>query len=455
VLRGEGKGETIFGMTKVVQILYQCFVHDLSPGPNPHQPRFARRVVASVVAAALAFAPTVRFARTGEAESIEWVRAARADEAGTAGAIEIELLAFSSNDAVEEASALTEAFKHAMLKAQGVTEHGASGKGHALEAILLTVGCDDAATPACAAKIAAEIKHDRFFFGTVKKSPPNKLTATLSYYNKGDIKTVARTYDAGPISKDGVSPELQAIALEALYGLIGGPPKGKVDVTVSGTGATESGDLFENGTKVGHVEAGKATIELPSGSHTIELRIPGYGSTTGTVDVTPAGTTLQLAPIKLAPPQPMDWQLYGGLSAIAVGAVFVGVGVATSLSIKDAQEDPVFTAYRQRFPPSVSDTCEKAQAGNEGNKKVGDPNLAPQAASLCDKVSSKQKMQFVWYGLGAVFIGGGVVLILTDKNGEKTDAGGKTASAKPPVLEVKVQPTFGPNYNALSIVGSF
>ena len=383
--------------------------------------------------------------------------AVEAAPAGTSGALEIEVLTLSSNDAVEEAAALTDAMKHAMIEAVGVTEHGSGGKGHALEAILLTVGCDDATIPSCGAKIAAEIKHDRFVFGTVKKSPPNKLTATLSYYGKGEVKTVAKTYDAGPVSKDGTSPELKAIALDALYGLIGGPPKAQVDVTVSGPAGNESGDLYEGETKVGHVDAGKATVELTAGHHVLELRMNGYASSTATVEVGATGSALQFAPVRLTPSKPVDWQLYGGLGAIAVGAVFVGVGVATSLSIKDAQDDPTFTAYRKRFSSGVSDTCEKARSGDEGRKQATtDPNLAPDIVTLCDKVKSKQTMQFVWYGLGAAFIAGGTILILTDK---PKDTGASpsdtTAKATPPLLTVKVQPTFGPSYNALSIVGAF
>jgi hypothetical protein len=433
-------------------------VHDLSPArPSTSLAirtlarlrRHADPAVSAVLAAALVLTPLATIATM--------TRTVAAAPTGTEGALEIEVLTLSSNDAVEEAAAFTDAMKHAMIEAVGVTEHGSGGKGHALEAILLTVGCDDATTAACSAKIAAEIKHDRFVFGTVKKSPPNKLTATLSYYNKGEVKTVAKTYDAGPVAKDGTSPELKAIALDALYGLIGGPPKAQVEVVVVGPAANESGDLYEGENKVGHVEAGKATIELPAGSHTLELRMPGYASSTANVEVGATGSKMQFAPVRLAPSKPVDWQLYGGLGAIAVGAVFVGVGVATSLSIKDAQDDPTFTNYRKRFSTNVGDTCEKARAGDEGKKQsVSDPNLAPQIVDLCDKVKSKQTMQFVWYGLGAAFIAGGTILILTDKTGDSAPAPeGTTAKAKPPLLTVKVQPTFGPNYNALSLVGAF
>ncbi len=404
--------------------------------------RSLRAGVAATVALALALGPM----------TITGVPDASAAKQGTPGALEIEVLSFSSNDAVEEAQAFTDAFKHALIEAPGMFEHVAAGKGHALEAVLLTVNCEDATTPACAAKVAAEIKHDRFLFGTIKRSPPNKLTATLSYYNKGEIKTVAKTYDAGPASKDGTAPELKVIALDALYAMTGGPPKSKVDVVVTGPGANEAGDIYEGANKVGHVEGGKTTLELAAGKHTLELRVSGYSTSTADVDLGADPTSVQFTPVKLAPTKPLDWQLYGGIGAIAVGAVFVGVGVATSLSIKDAQDDPTFNTYRHRFPASVGDTCAEAKAGHEGTTSGGD-KLAPTVSDLCDSVSRKQKMQFVWYGLGAVFIGGGAVLIATDKKGGSEGEAPKTASGSN--FTLKVQPTVGPNFNALSIVGAF
>jgi len=370
--------------------------------------------------------------------------------ADTPGAVSVEVLAIASNDAVDEAAALTDAFKHALIEAAGMVDNG---KSHALEAVALTVGCDDAMANACAPKIAAEIKQNRFVYGTLKKAPGNKLTTTLHYYDNGQIKTVAKTYDGGPVAKDGTSPELKKIALEVLYQLVGGPPKGAVTVTVSGPAGNDDGDLYEGGTKVGHVTNGKASIELPSGSHTIELRVNGYASTTGTVEVTPAGTTLQLAPVKLAPSKPLDWQLYGGIAAMAAGAVFIGLGVSASLATRDAQDDPTFTQYRKRFPSSVSDTCAEAKKNSAGSPPANAAEIAS-VNDTCDRASSKQKQQIIFYALGGVLLGGGAILVLTDKKSEEAKPEEKEKAAKAK-LQVQVQPSFGIGFGSLSLVGRF
>jgi hypothetical protein len=373
----------------------------------------------------------------------------QAAEAGSPGVIEIEILAFSSNDAVDEAAALTDAFKHALIAAPGVADHG---KGHALEAVALTAGCDDPMASNCAPKIEKEIKYDKFIYGTVKKSPPNKITATLSYYSGGQMKTVAKTYDAGPVAKDGMSPELKKIATDAMWSLLGGAPKGKVDVTVVGPAANEDGELFEDGKSIGTVTAGKGAVDLPSGTHKVELRVKGFAATTGDVEVTPAGAALQLSPVRMAPSKPIDWQLYGGIAAIAVGAVFVGFGVSNSIAISNSQDDADFTAYRRRFPSTEKDTCARAREGSEGPNATADtPKLAPTVASLCDDVDSKQTGQYVFYGLGAAFIAGGAILIITDKhNGGSADKPADTTA-----FSLKLKPVVTPQYQAFSLVGTF
>jgi hypothetical protein len=395
----------------------------------------------SRLTAALALALSASLALTPAATS--W-----AAPAGTPGAIAVEVLSFSSNDAVDEAGALTDAFKHALVAAPGVSDHG---KSHALEAVALTAGCDDPMAAACGPKLAAEIKHDKFIYGTVKKTPPNKITATLTFYNAGQVKTVAKTYDAGPVAKDGASPELKKIATDALFALMGGAPKGKVDITVSGPAANENGELFENGQSLGALTAGKGSVELPSGSHTLELRVKGFSSTTGVVEVTPSGATLTLAPVRMVAPTPIDWQLYGGIAAVGVGVVFLGLGVSKSLDVKNAQDNATFTSYRQRWPSSEGDTCARAKEGKESPTGVADTKLAADVSKICDDASSAQTSQFVFYGLGTVLAIGGVVLIATDKGAAKDGKPGTDKTA----LRLDLRPVVTPQGSSLSLVGQF
>lgn len=407
-------------------------VHRIYPGREVSTVKRAfHAAVALAVSASIALTP---------------VAASWAAPAGTAGAIEVEVLAFSSNDAVDEAAALTDAFKHALISAPGVADHG---KSHALEAVALTAGCDDPGSPNCAPKIATEIKYDRFIYGTIKKTPPNKLTATLHYYNAGQLKTVAKTYDAGPVAKDGMSPELKKIATDALFSLLGGAPKGKVEISVSGPAANEDGELFENGQSLGTVTAGKGSIDIPSGTHTIELRVKGYTVSTSEVEVTPAGTALQFVPVRLPPSKPIDFQLYGGIAAIAAGAVFVGLGVSSSLGVLKAQDDTTFDSYRRQYKGNV-DVCDRARAGEGASKQD-----AAYVANLCDETANKQRSQYIFYGIGGILAIGGTILILTDKNGTDKNGSADASPDKTAKLTIKVQPVVTPTYQALSFYGSF
>lgn len=407
-----------------------------APAETRERPARRRASLLAIVVATALVAPFVAPIGTAVAAKV-----------GEPGVVEIEVLNFASSDAVEEASALTEAFRHALLGAPGLTDNG---KSNALETEALTVGCDDAMDDKCAPKIAADIKVDRFIYGTVKKSKtaPIKITATVKYYQQGAVKTVVKTYDAGPIAKDGASFELKKLATEILSQLTTGATKAKVDVTLTGPGSGESGDLYEGGQRIGRVEGGKGSVELATGTHALELRVSGYTTSTATIEVAPAGSAISFNPVRLGDGKKLDWQLYGGIGAVAVGAVFVGVGVATSLGIRDQQNDPTFTDYRKRFPSSEKDVCAQAKAGNEGAVSASSPKLAPQINDLCDSVSTKQVLQYVWYGLGVAAIGGGTYLILTDK---------KNASEKKATSSVKVQvaPSFGPGYGSVTVMGAF
>lgn len=366
---------------------------------------------------------------------------------GTAGAVEIEVLAFASNDAVDEAAALTDAFRHAVVAVDGIYDNG---KSHALEAVALTAGCDDPMAQACGPKLANEIKHDKFVYGTVKKSPPGKLTATLAYYSGGQVKQVVKTYDGGPVAKDGASPELKKIALDALYQLTGKGPKAKVEITVTGPGSSESGDLYEGANKVGHVENGKAQLELGTGSHTLELRMSGFANTTGVVEVSPTGGTLTLAPVRMGDGKKFDFQLYGGIAALGVGVVFLGVGVATTARVLTIKNDDAFQAYSKRWTSSEKNICararegqEKGNSGDSSNFDSNRPKLTASVTSLCEEGESKQTTQFVWYGLGAALAVTGTVLLVTRK------APGDSKAA------VQVTPIITPGYGGLSLTGAF
>lgn len=407
-----------------------------------------RPLVAALVSAALV-APASLIAPLASVAS--------AAESGTKGALEIEVFSFSSTDAVDEAAALTDAFKHAVISFPGIAIHAPDAKGHSLEALALIVGCDEPTTSTCAGKIAQEIKHEKFVYGAVKKGPGKKITATINYYDTGAIRTVAKTYDSGPVAKDGASPELKKIATEALKLLLAPSLRGKVTVTVKGPAAGSDGEIWNGEGRVGKVTAGSATLELPIGRYALELRVPGFAPSVQEIELgAEENAQVAFSPMRLGeePQGGMSGRTRGGIIVAAVGVGFLVGGVASSLAIRSKQDDETFTTYRRRWPTSEKDTCARAAEGREfPNPNTPVTNrIAPQVDSLCGQVSTLTVLQYAFYGLGIVGVGTGAYLILTDSS-EPSDS--SKGEAKTGGLRLQLRPDGGPGGGGLTLVGSF
>jgi hypothetical protein len=138
-----------------------------------------------------------------------------------------------------------------------------------------------------------------------------------------------------------------------------------------------------------------------------------------------------------------DWQLYSGIAAIGVGAVGFGLGYYEASRLRATQDDPEFEAYRRRFPSSEGDVCERARSGNEGTASATDPKLAPGVASLCDRASTAQTLQWVFYGSGLALVTTGVVLLATRPKKDEKPA------------TVSLTPAIGPRLQAMTLTVRF
>ncbi|MFI5300684.1 MAG: hypothetical protein ACHREM_21590 [Polyangiales bacterium] len=386
-------------------------------------------------------------------------RAAFAAKPGTVGAVDVEVLAFSSNDAVEEAAALTDAFHHALVASPTLYD---AGKSRALEAVALAIGCDDPMVPACAPKLAAALKSERFVYGVVKKTPPNRITVTLAYYDAtqsktGPLRTTVKTYEASPVSRDGASPELARIAQELLMQLVAGHVHAGVEVIVSGPAATQDSQLQEDGKVIATVTGGRATVELNVGKHHLELFATGFATSVAEVDVGVDGAHADFAPVSMAPAGPTDWKLYEGIGFAGVGLAFFAIGMKESLDLRAAQTDPTFTTYRRRWPNSVDDTCSQAQNGAEGPNPASSyaQKLAPTVADFCSSNHTKQLLQWVFYGLGVAGMATGGYLIWTDLGAADAKAATTPSAPTAPTATLRIAPLMTTSFGGVSLTGSF
>jgi len=149
-----------------------------------------------------------------------------------------------------------------------------------------------------------------------------------------------------------------------------------------------------------------------------------------------------------------DWLLVGGVSALAVGGVFIGLGIYESVTIKDTGtdfvDDPTFKRYQNRFPPTVSDVCSSAKSGKAGSPPAS-PDEMNEVIRLCDspnEASKKRTLGYMFYGVGILSLAIGTTMILMRPS--KSDEEKETKSAS-----IRIEPVVTPTGGALFVLGRF
>ncbi|HWZ90119.1 MAG TPA: hypothetical protein VNW92_14750, partial [Polyangiaceae bacterium] len=134
-----------------------------------------------------------------------------------AAAQPVQVLAVQSDDAVDQAQAMTSALKDA-------AQHQSSIKlvagDYSLEVLSLALGCPDTPDDACLAKIAGKIKADAFVWGTLSKDG-KKLDLKLNLYRRGQTSRSSEVHYSPSLESD----ELKDIASGTLSKLLAQKPR--------------------------------------------------------------------------------------------------------------------------------------------------------------------------------------------------------------------------------------
>lgn len=375
---------------------------------------------------------------------------ARAEAPGP-NALPVQVVAIKSDDAEDQAEALTSALRSAVRGAKGWSLPDGD---FSLEVISLALKCGEVPDAACQGKIADHIKAERYVWGTLKRVKGTKqVVADLHLFQRGQPSATAEYTYSDNLTEPG-DESLKKVASEAVGKLTGGLPKGSVHLKTS----LAAGDIFVDGQASGSVKNGEETIQLSAGEHKIEVR-GVQGKETGLVTVRPAGSVdIVLAPV--APPPgataqgevdlgtkpPAHWKKTAGYVGVGVGGALVLGGLYSVLKVSSIQNDSGYDNYRKGFH-SGQDVCDEAAAGHL--------SAVPGAASptdvqdMCNQGKTFKTLQFVFFGAGAVALGAGVYFLVTaDK-----DAPPATASVKPG--RVQVLPAFGPGVAAVDMNVAF
>lgn len=309
----------------------------------------------------------------------------------------------TTTDADDQAEALTKALRSAIRAMPGWS----LGEGdNSLEVLVLKLQCTEPPDATCQSRIGDVIKSDRYVWGILNKKGEN-VVGELNYWVRGQGTNKA-TVDYSSNLTEANDEALKKVALDAITGLTGGPPKGQLHVKAGNV----SGQLFVDGQPIGPLTNGEGTFAVPSGQRKITIKAPGYNDTETTTVVKPTGTVdVALNPQAVGDSKPVDFRKVGGFVGVGAGALLVGLGVVSTLQVSDAQQilgtGPDSPGFRGDV--KSGDLCSGSYESKSAGMIVDTDKTALDACSKSVFVP----LQFVFYGLGAIVGGTGVYLLMT------------------------------------------
>jgi hypothetical protein len=290
--------------------------------------------------------------------------AARADAPGPS-APPIQVIAVRSDDAEDQADALTAALRNRVRALRGYS----LGDGdYALEVLTLGLKCGEVPDEACQAKIGNQIHADRFVWGSVKRSKSAKqVVAELHLWTRGRPSTKTEFTFSDNLTAPG-DDGLRRLVDEALGVLL------------------ERQKAPAAGGAAAPARAAPKTTPAATNAPAVP-DAPAEGAPAGD-DAGPSGSNLHTT---------LGW------TGIGVGSALIAAGIYSVVRVSSIENNDSVERYRQGFHPEV-DSCEQAEAGVKSR--------VPGAASPAEM----EALEYVFFGLGAISAGAGVYLLATDSS---------------------------------------
>jgi hypothetical protein len=394
--------------------------------------------------------------------SVLWVSGFARAEAPSSHATPVYVLSVWTNDADDQADALTQQLRSRVRQLQGWSLLDAS---QSFETLAIALRCPPTPNQACLDRIGEHLHADHYVWATLAKEKAGEVTADVRLWSRGKPQVEAsETYSDN--LKDPSDDALRAIAQKLIVKVLGGTAPTGVLVIHAGTG---HGAILVDGASKGQLDEGSGRINVPVGPHTVSVRLSGFTADSKPVTIT-EGTeeevTVTLTAVssdaeKAAPeaePQPEHASgssafprkpiAYG---AIVAGALFLGGAVVEALVWNGDKNSS--NSDRSSIPASVTDVCNVSPADM----------LSMQATSAAQDACAKNKNAtgastgaWIFGGIGLALVGTGVVLLVTDP-GHATPT--EPAQAKlrpvPPRPTFDVIPSLGPHTGGLGLRMTF
>ena len=358
--------------------------------------------------------------------------------------VTVHVIALDSDDASEDqADALTAAMRQRVRMTPSLL---LAESNRALSTLLPALKCPSRPDSACLQRIGDQLKTDRFFWGNVvKSSVAHQVVAEVHLWTRGKPEQVAKETFSDNL-KDQNDDALKRIAVQLFDRLTGEATQGTVIIKVTGA---QVGTVIVDGKPITKLTAGMATIQVGSGSHTIEVQSDGYTGAPQTVNVVvnvESDLTFDMKANAVVPVEPSKpghpKRVIGFVTLAVAGAAAVGAIVTGAIYASDSG---TWHNYASGVPSTVTDLCTNAASKAAYALSNGVSNR-----DACDARSTANTVWPVGWALGgaAVALGiVGVVLVISDKPSKEEGA--------PPPMALRITPTFGPGGGGVSALLTF
>ena len=348
-------------------------------------------------------------------------------------ALPVAVVSVKSDDALDQAEALTQALRKAVRSAPGWS---LSATNQSLEFLAIELKCAEPIDAACETRIAEAIKADRFVYAIVQFSDKTGKTVvgTVSFFVRGEgTKHAQLSYSAN--LTDPNDDALIKVAADAFEAVTGGAPKGTVKIRAGGI----AGQLFVDDQPMGALPAEGSSYALPAGEHRIVVKSPGYLDAETTVKVAPLATVdTSLTMVEAEDDGPgIDAKIPLGIALVAVGVAGGGGGLYGVAETNAVVQDKAFTDERNLTTPPDGNFCDS-------------PTLTQTFKDQCDRATRGELMQLGGFVGGAVVGTVGLALLFTSDLAGSDEA---EADAGPSALQIT--PIVTPGYQGAHLSYSF
>jgi hypothetical protein len=338
---------------------------------------------------------------------------ARAQAPAAVTKIPAAVLSLDSEDMEDQAEALSGALRSKLRASAAYT----MGEGStSLSLLVAALKCPTRPDAPCLQRIGDQLKVDAFFWGTLAKSGPREVTAEVHLWARGKPDAVAKESFSDNL-RDQNDEVLKRIAARIFDKLTGAPVAGLLTVRAG----ESDGAVLVDGAPHGTLEHGQAVLELKPGSYNVEVRVTGFKAATHRVVVAPGADlvlNLTLVPEKGAaaekPSRPISGRTILTLGILGVGIGFGVAGTVEGVSFlsKQSKNDEHHKTY------GANDFCDASQPHS------ATPQQLDEACQNLKSAKSALALEAVFYGISAVLVGTGVVLLITDRDDDKKETAG-------------------------------